>query len=72
MNGNRLIALAWWTFAYAILAGLLLVFSAMGDCLQGAAGVTCRAKSSAFSNWLLVGLVLTYPVITWSIFFRRR
>jgi hypothetical protein len=72
MNGNRLVALAWWTFAYVILAGVLFGFSAMGDCLQGAAGAACRTKSSAFDTWLLIGLVLTYAIITWSIFFRRR
>ena len=72
MNGNKLIALGWWTFAYVILAGALFTIFAMGDCLQGAEGAACRARSNAFNTWLLFGLVLTYAMIPWSIFFRRR
>ena len=72
MTGDRLIAFGWWTFTYVVLAGVVLTFSVMGDCLPGAAGAACRAQSSAFSSWLLVGLVLSYPVITWCFFFSRR
>lgn len=71
MNGNKLIALSWWTFAYIILAGALFAFSASGDCFQGADGAACRHQSSVFSQWLLIGEVLIYGILTWAIFRRR-
>jgi hypothetical protein len=71
MNGNKLIALSWWTFAYVIVAGALFAFSASGDCLQGADGAACRHQSSAFTQWLLIGEVLIYGLLTWAIFRRR-
>jgi hypothetical protein len=72
MNGNKLIALSWWTFAYVVAAGALFAFSAMGDCLQGAEGAACRAQSNAFTERLLIAEVLAYAVLTWALFFRRR
>lgn len=72
MNGNKVVALSWWTFAYIIVAGALLTFSAMGDCLQGAEGAACTAKSNSFTEWLLVIEVLAYLILTWAMFFRRR
>lgn len=71
MNGNKVIALSWWTFAYIIGAGALFAFSAMGDCLQGAEGAACRAQSNAFTEWLLIVAALFYVIVTWAIFFRR-
>jgi hypothetical protein len=72
MNGKRVIAISWWTFAYVILAGAIFAFSGMGDCLQGAEGAACRAQSNAFTETLIIVEVLTYPVLTWLLFFRRR
>jgi hypothetical protein len=71
MNGNKLIALCWWTFAYMIVAGALFAFSASGDCLQCADGDACRNQSSAFTHWLLIAEMLTYGLVTWVIFRRR-
>jgi hypothetical protein len=72
MNGKKVIAITWWTFAYVILAGALFAFSAMGDCLQGPEGAACRAQSSAFTEKLIIIEVLAYLVLTWLLFFRRR
>lgn len=72
MNGNKLIALFWWTFAYIIVAGALFAFAASGDCLQGADGAACRDQSSAFTDWLLIAEAFAYSILTWAIFFRRR
>lgn len=72
MNGRKVIAVSWWTFAYVIVAGALVTFSAMGDCLQGPAGASCRAQSRAFTNTLLISEVLAYMALTWLMFFRRR
>ena len=72
MNGKKLIAVSWWTFAYVIFAWAMFAFSASGDCLQGLEGAACRAQSRAFTNTLLIGEVLAYAVFTWLLFFRRR
>ena len=72
MNGKKLIFVSWWTFAYIIVAGALVAFSAMGDCLQGTEGAACRARSAAFTNALLAAVAFTYFALTWLIFFRRR
>ena len=72
MNGKRLVALSWWTFAYIRVAGAVFAFSAGGDCLQGADGAACRAKSGTFTERLLVFEMLSYIILTWAIFFRRR
>ncbi len=72
MNGNKVVVLSWWTFTYILVAGALFAFSALGDCLQGAEGAACRAKSNSFTEWLLIIEVLLYVILTWAIFFRRR
>ena len=72
MNGNKLVALSWWTFAYIIVAGALFAFSTMGDCLHGVEGAACRAQSNVFTEWLLIGAAFFYVIVTWAIFFRRR
>jgi hypothetical protein len=72
MNGKKVIAISWWTFAYVVAAGTLLTFSAIGDCLQGAQGAACRDQSNTVWATLLVALVLAYGLLTWLMFFRRR
>lgn len=72
MNGNRLVALSWWTFAYMHMVGALFALLAGGECLQGAHGAVCRSKSNLFTEWLLVIEMLSYIILTWAIFFRRR
>lgn len=72
MNGKKLIAFGWWTFAYFIVAAALFTITSMGDCFQGAEGAACRAQSSTFTRWLITSEILTYALLTWAIFFRRR
>ena len=72
MNGNKLILLSWWTFAYLIGAWALVTFSSMGDCLQGAEGVKCNAQSQTFTNTLIFGVCAAYALLTWIMFFRQR
>ena len=69
MNGNKLIALSWWTFVYIIVAGALFTFSAMGDCLQGIDGAACPAQRTALVIWLLIAEAIAYAILTWIIFF---
>lgn len=70
MNAKKLIAISWWTFAYALMAGTLFAFSSLGDCFQSDA--ECRAQSSRFTDALLLSEVIAYAILTWLIFFRRR
>jgi hypothetical protein len=72
MNGKKVIALSWWTFGYIIVAAALFAFSAMGDCLQGAAGAACQGQSGHFTEALLALEVFAYVALTWVFFFRRR
>jgi hypothetical protein len=72
MNGKKLIAVSWWTFAYVILAWALFSFSALGDCLQGPEGAACRAQGGTFTDTLLLVEVFVYAALTWVLFFRRR
>jgi hypothetical protein len=72
VSGKKLIAVAWWTLAYVVLAWTLFAFTAMGDCLQGSAGAACREQSNTFSNGLLLVEAVTYVALTWLFFFRRR
>ena len=72
VTGKKLIAVSWWTFAYVIVAGALLAFSAAGDCSEGSEGAACRAQSSSFTTALLVAELVTYLGLTWLFFFRRR
>jgi hypothetical protein len=72
VNGNRLIAICWWTFAYVLAAGAVFALFAAGDCLQGAEGAACRDQNNSLTSWLVVSEVLAYPILTWLIFIRSR
>jgi len=72
MNGNKLTALGWWTFANLIAAATLFTFPAMGPCFQGVEGAVCRAQSSAFTKWLPISEVLAYTFSLNRFYFRCR
>ena len=72
MNGRKLVALSCWTFAYLLLAAILLGFATMGDCFTGAEGAACREQSGRATTIFLIVAAFAYFPLTWLMFFRRR
>ncbi len=72
MNGRKALALAVWTFGYILVAGILLIITAMPDCSSGAESAHCRALAHQVQQGTAVALALAYVLLTWVLFFRRR
>ncbi|WP_169053427.1 hypothetical protein [Alteraurantiacibacter aquimixticola] len=56
MNGGKLIAASWFTFAVTVIFGALWAFSNMGDCQRG---FDCQR-----SAWIDI-VIVALAVVTW-------
>jgi hypothetical protein len=67
----RIMAIAFWTFGYMIVAAMLFGFINMGGS-SCAADRACEKSRSDASNFVLGVESVGYVGMTWLIFFRRR